>query len=159
MVLLTTVMLLHGSLPAQAFVDAPEPKLSTQPAHVLVVQPKATHQFFDRQNVISFSAAVAMRAADSAYTCTVGIGSTTHNADGSITVRREDMLPVNTCHGVVLMNTAFTGAGLGGSYVLHKMGWHRLERLPNWIVAAVPAYGIAYTATHRDQRASVLPGK
>ena len=144
----------------QQLVDAPEPKLiavtveaasTASAASPIVIQRKrpTTHEFFDHQNIISFSAAAAMRAADSAYTCAVGVGTTTRNADGSITVRHEDFMTVNSCHGVVLVNSAFTGAGLGGSYLLHKMGHHKLERLPNWIVASVPALGIAYTATHQ----------
>lgn len=142
-------------------VDAPAPKVIAPTANPLLVRPRrpATHEFFDRQNLIAFSAAAALRAADSGYTCAVGVGTTTHNANGSITVHREDMLPVNSCHGVVLMNAAFTGAGLGGSYLMHKMGWHKLERLPNWIVATVPAFGIAYTATHQNERIATTAGK
>jgi hypothetical protein len=133
-----------------AYVDAPEPKPMPAAARPLLIHPKpVTHDFFDHRNIIAFTTAVAMRTADSAYTCAVGVGTTRHNADGSITVSREDFMPVNSCHGVALMNAAFTGAGLGGSYILHKMGWHKLERIPNWIVASVPAYGIAYTATHQ----------
>lgn len=137
----------------QQFADAPEPKPAPAWSSSLVlIQPKAqrTHEFFDRQNIILLSAASAMRTADSAYTCSAGVGSAVHHADGSITVRREDMLPVNSCRGVVLMNAGFTAMGVGGSYLLHKMGRHKLERLPNWIVASVPALGIAYTATHRN---------
>ena len=148
--MLVTLVLAPRTTLAQQFVDAPEPKLISTAAHAPLIHPKpVTHSFFDRQNLIAFSAAAALRTADSAYTCAVGVGTTTHNADGSITVHREDMLPVNSCHGVVLMNAAFTGAGLGGSYLLHKMGLHKLERLPNWITASVPAFGIAYTATHQ----------
>jgi hypothetical protein len=140
----------------QEFADAPEPKPVSDASATsapLLVRPAAqkTHEFFDRQNTLSFAAAVAARSADSAYTCAIGVGTTTHNADGSITVHREDVLPVNSCHGVILMNAAFTGIGLGGSYLLHKLGWHKLERVPNWIVAGVPVYGIAYTATHQHE--------
>lgn len=160
-VVIAALMLLQRLVSAQAFVDAPEPKLSSAAARPALIHPTAnpTHQFFDHQNIIAFSAAAALRSADSAYTCAVGVGTTTHNADGSITVRREDSLPVNSCHGVVLMNAAFTGTGLGGSYLMHKLGWHKLERLPNWIVASVPVLGIAYTATHQNGHASVLPAK
>lgn len=150
LVMVVAVLLAQRPAAGQQFVDAPEPKIISTAAHAPLIQPKpVTHSFFDRQNIIAFSASAALRAADSAYTCAVGVGTTTHNADGSITVRHEDMLPVNSCHGVVLMNAAFTGAGLGGSYLLHKMGLHKLERLPNWITAAVPGFGIAYTATHQ----------
>jgi len=142
-----------------ATADAPEAKMVVPTAHPLLIHSKPVHEFFDHKNIIAFSAAVAMRTADSAYTCAVGVGTTTRNADGSITVHREDSLPVNSCHGVVLLNSAFTGAGLGGSYLLHKMGHHKLERLPNWIVASVPAFGIAYTATHQHVRVAALPGR
>lgn len=162
--LLIAVAVLGMGLPVfgQQFVDAPEPKLVSAAAiQPVFIRPKPapTHQFLDRQNVIAFSAAAALRAADSAYTCAVGVGSTTHNADGSITVHHEDLMPVNSCHGVVLMNAAFAGMGLSGSYLLHKMGWHKLERVPNWIVASVPVLGIAYTATHQNMRAASLPGR
>jgi hypothetical protein len=165
LVLAACVLMTQCRVLGQELADAPEPRVSApdvaaslvarpaaEPA-ALLIRPAAqkTHQFFDRQNTLSFSAAVAMRSADSAYTCATGVGTTTHNADGSITVHREDVLPVNSCHGVVLMNAAFTGMGLSGSYVLHKLGWHKLERLPNWVVAAVPVYGIAYTATHQHE--------
>jgi hypothetical protein len=126
---------------------------------LLIRSKRSVHEFLDRQNILALSAAAAMRAADSAYTCAVGVGNTTHNADGSVTVRREDFMPVNSCHGVVLMNAAFTGAGLGSSYLLHKMGRHKLERFPNWIVASIPALGIAYTATHQHVRAAAVPGR
>jgi hypothetical protein len=152
LILVAAVLLVQRPAFGQQFVDAPEPKLISAAAHAPLIHPKPpSHEFFDHQNIIAFSAAVAMRTADSAYTCAVGVGTTTHNANGSITVRREDFMPVNSCHGVVLMNAAFTGAGLGGSYVLHKLGWHRLERVPNWIAASIPALGIAYTATHQHQ--------
>jgi hypothetical protein len=150
------ILLLQRPALGQRYVDAPEPKLiatageTASVASPILIRPKrTTHQFFDHQNIISFSAAAVMRTVDSAYTCAVGVGTTTRNADGSVTVRREDFMLVNSCHGVVLMNAAFTGTGLGGSYLLHKMGHHKLERLPNWIVASVPALGIAYTATHQ----------
>lgn len=161
-----SALLLQSSAFAQQLVDPPEPKLiaaadaAASTASPVIIQRKriVTHEFFDHQNIISFSAAAAMRAADSAYTCAVGVGTTTRNADGSITVRHEDFMPVNSCHGVVLMNSAFTAAGLGGSYLLHRMGHHKLERLPNWIVASIPALGIAYTATHQHVHAAA-PGR
>ena len=158
---IVVLVLMRGSVSAQAFVDAPEPKLSSAAVRPALIHPTVnpTHRFFDHQNMIAFSAAAALRSADSAYTCASGVGTTTHNADGSITVRREDSLPVNSCHGVVLMNAAFTGTGLGGSYLMHKLGWHKLERLPNWIVASVPVFGIAYTATHQHEHASLLSAK
>ena len=157
------VMMFHSLAFGQQFVDAPEPKLMAAPASaaataspILIQRKQVTHPFFDRQNIISFSAAAALRTADSAYTCAVGVGTTTHNPDGSVTVRREDFMPVNSCHGVVLLNSAFAGIGLGGSYLLHSMGHHKLERLPNWIVASFPALGIAYTATHQHLRSATL---
>jgi hypothetical protein len=163
--LVLAAMVLMTRVFAQELADAPEPKVpapdtltplsvrSVVPPAPLLVRPAAhkTHEFFDTQNRLSFAAAVALRSADSAYTCSVGVGTTTHNADGSITIHREDVLPVNSCHGVVLMNTAFTGMGVAGSYLLHKLGWHKLERVPNWVVAGVPVYGIAYTATHQHE--------
>ena len=159
----TATMLFDSPAFGQQFVDAPEPKLMVASANaastaspILIQRKRPTHEFFDRQNLISFSTAAAMRAADSAYTCAVGVGTTTHNADGSVTVRREDFMFVNSCHGVVLMNSAFAGVGLGGSYLLHKMGHHKLERLPNWISATLPALGIAYTATHQHVRGAAL---
>jgi len=160
------MFLFQAAVFGQELVNAPEPKLisatgaAPSSAAPILIQRKRplTHEFFDRQNIISFSAAAAMRAADSAYTCAVGVGTTTRNADGSITVRHEDFMAVNSCHGVVLMNSAFTGAGIGGSYLLHKMGHHKLERLPNWIAASLPALGMAYTATHQHLHASA-PGK
>jgi hypothetical protein len=160
-IILGAILALQRSALAQQFVDAPEPKPLSSPVYALVIQPKVkpAHEFFDRRNVVAFSAAAAMRAADSAYTCAVGVGTIRHNADGSVTIRREDSLPVNSCHGVALMNAAFTGTGLGGSYLLHKLGRHKLERVPNWIVASVPALGIAYTATHQNARANSIPAK
>jgi len=162
-VVLAGVMLFQSLAFGQQFVDAPEPKLMAAPANaasaaspILIQRKQPTHPFFDRQNIVSFSAASVLRAADSAYTCAVGVGTTTHNADGSVTVRHEDFMPVNSCHGVVLMNSAFAGVGLGGSYLLHRMGHHKLERLPNWIVASFPALGIAYTATHQHLRSATL---
>jgi hypothetical protein len=152
--LVQVAMLVLGCpLFAQQFVDAPEPKSAAGPANMFFIQPEAhpTHHFLDRQNLIMFSVATALRTADSAYTCSVGVGTTDHNADGSITVHREDSLPVNSCHGVVLMNYAFAAMGLGGSYLLHRMGHHKLERVPSWIVASVPVFGIAYTATHQHE--------
>jgi len=155
---ITSVWLLTVVLPRSvfgqqlAYLDAPEPKPMLRAAPLAIVartKPPAHNFFSDRQNAIAFSVAVALRTADSAYTCAVGVGTTNHHADGSVTVNREDMLPVNSCRGVVLMNAGFTGLGLGSSYALHKMGRHKLEKVPNWIVAAVPAWGIGYTATHR----------
>lgn len=161
-VVATVVLLVEIPAYGQQFVDAPEPKMESSSAmSPIIIEPRPvrTHNFFDRQNVIAFSVAASMRAADTAYTCAVGVGTTTHNADGSITVHREDLMTVNSCHGVALLNTAFTGMGLTGSYLLHRMGWHKLERIPNWIVATVPALGIAYTATHQNLHAGGLAGR
>jgi hypothetical protein len=161
----------HSRAFGQQLVDAPSPKLisrvvdgtepklppalptATAPLLVHSQPPAPVHEFFDRQNMIMLSAAFAMRSADAGYTCATGVGTTEHNANGTITVHREDYLPVNSCHGVALMNTAFTGMGLAGGYLLHRMHRHRLERVPNWIVASVPVFGIAYTATHQHENA------
>jgi hypothetical protein len=79
------------------------------------------HKFFDRENVALFSAVSVSRAMDCDSTWRV------LDQPGG----REDILPTSLARSRVqmsLFSAAMVGAQIGGSYLLHRAGWHRAER-------------------------------
>jgi hypothetical protein len=95
------------------------------------------HQFYDRFAKLELAAAGTLAATDSAITCRF-------LARG----QREMNLPTQSCAGMVGFQLAFYGAGEGLSFLLHRTGHHKLERLPRLYLGAGNAYGIRFTAKH-----------
>ena len=96
------------------------------------------HRFFDRNNLIGFSAMFATRALDVHSTCRF--------------LRRgyrEAVFPSQNCRTIAVTAFGLSGAGMGGIYWLHRRGHHKLERwLPR--IAAISG-GVAATWNYSIQ--------
>lgn len=100
-------------------------------------KPKVGHRFYDRFAKIELASAGSLAVTDTVITCRF-------LARG----QREMNLPTQSCAGVAGFQLAFAGAGEGLSFLLHKMGHHKLERIPRLYLAFSSAYAIGYTARH-----------
>lgn len=121
------LLLASGFCFADELPEAPLPKLST------------VHKFMDTQNKIVFTSMVSMRTVDAVQTC---------HAMTTITGWRERQLPTQSCAGIVAFSAAFSIAGVGAAYLLHRTGHYGLERIPMWISFAGAAQGVEYSSTH-----------
>jgi len=113
------------------------PKDSGTAYHAEPESPFTKHRFYDRFAKLELAAAGTLAATDSAITCRF-------LARGE----REMNLPTQSCAGMVGFQLAFYGAGEGLSFLLHRTGHHKLERLPRLYLGSGNAYGIAFTARH-----------
>jgi len=97
-----------------------------------ILDKKPDHRFFDRNNLIGFSAMFATRALDVHSTCRF--------------LRRgyrEAVFPSQNCRTIAVAAFSLSGAGVGVSYWFHRTGHHKFERwLPR--IAAISG-GIAAT--------------
>jgi hypothetical protein len=90
------------------------------------------HRFFDRPNLIGLAVHTAIRSADAAQTCTfMGHGV------------KEVWLPMKTCPAIAAYSLSMVPAQMATSYLLHRRGYHRLERWTPYLWAAPSAAGIA----------------
>lgn len=125
---------------AQELPNAPTPKPMTQTERVM-----ESHRFFDNQNNIALSASFGIRVTDTIETCRLLRKRVIATLpDGSMAVFpyfEEVNAPVKSCGGVAAWNGGMTFAAFGASWLLHKTGHHRLERIPNWINFAGSAEG------------------
>jgi hypothetical protein len=120
------ILLASGFCFADELPEAPAPKLLT------------VHRFVDTQNKIAFASMVSMRTADTVQTCYLM----------AAVPGRERQLPTQSCAGIVAFNVAFSIAGAGTAYLLHRTGHYRLERIPMWISFAGAAQGVEYSSIH-----------
>jgi len=89
------------------------------------------HRFWDKSNVMGFTIHAAVRSADALQTCVM-------LARGA----RELWLPTQSCSGVAAYSLATVPAQIGTSYLLHRLGCHRLERWMPYLWTAPSAAGI-----------------
>lgn len=95
-----------------------------------------THRFFDRNNLIGFSAMFAGTALDHHSTCRFLRAG-----------MKEVLLPTQSCRTVGLVLYGTSSAGVGLAYWLHRKGHHKLERwLPR--IRAI-AGGVAVSWNYR----------
>lgn len=95
------------------------------------------HKFFDRQNIVLWSGVAIAHAMDCSSTWAM-----LDSGNG-----REAELPTSLAQsrvGMPLFSIGMVGAQIGGSYLLHRMGWHRAERWASSGHAAV----VGITAIH-----------
>lgn len=94
--------------------------------------PKSTHEqaepFFSKANVWIAGANFGANAANVAYACQLG----------------------SHCLKAALTNGGVSGGSFGLSYLLHKTGHYRLERLPHYVSFAYGLGSLVYTATHSE---------
>ncbi len=98
---------------------------------------QAPHRFFDKQNIVLWSGVAIAHAMDCSSTWAM-----LDSGNG-----REAELPTSLAQSRVEMpifSIGVVGAQLGGSYLLHRMGWHRAERWTSSVHAAV----VGITAIH-----------
>lgn len=103
------------------------------------------HRFFDKQNVMLWSGVAVAHLMD----CT----STWKMLDSGN--GREVELPTSLARsrvGMSLFSVGMVGAQVGGSYLLHRMGWHRAER---W-TSAIHATTTGATAMHNYELRRLL---
>jgi hypothetical protein len=113
------ILLVLAALPSFAQ-EAPEP-----------------HRFFDRQNIVLWSGVAIAHAMDCSSTWAM-----LDSGNG-----RESELPTSLAQSRVelpLFSIGVVGAQVGGSYLLHRMGWHRAER---WVSSGHAAV-VGLTAIH-----------
>jgi hypothetical protein len=100
-----------------------------------------SHKFFDSRNLMLWSGVAAAHAMD--------CDSTWKFLDSGAGVEEE--LPTSLARSRVqmtLFSVGVVGAQVGGSYLLHRMGWHRAERWSSTLhttitgATAVHNYGI-----------------
>ena len=84
---------------------------------------EAPHSFWDRANKVGFTISFAVRAVDAGQSCY-------HLRHGSI----EGSAPFQSCGGVTAWIMAGQALQMGGQFLLHRTGHHRLERLPPVVV-------------------------
>jgi hypothetical protein len=113
------------------------PRAARSGSRLIADRSAPTHPFYDRFAKLELAAAGTLAATDSAITCRF-------LARGE----REMNLPTQSCAGMVGFQLAFYGAGEGISFLLHRTGHHKLERLPRLYLGSSNAYGIAFTARH-----------
>jgi len=75
------------------------------------------HRFFDRNNLIGFSAMFAGTALDHHSTCRFLRRG-----------QREVLLPTQSCRTVGIVVYSTSSAGVGLSYWMHRKGHHKIER-------------------------------
>jgi hypothetical protein len=124
--LLLVCFLLAGVSRAQSLPDAP-----------------SQHRFWDKTNRVLFISHAALEAADFGIThCNLSQGGKEMNPIGK-----------TLCESGTLGQLAFfggrTAAVAGMSYLLHRAGRHKLERIFMVVASADSAYGLTFSLAHR----------
>jgi len=128
-----------------ATMSAANPALAAPVAFVPVsVQPQETtpHRFWDRNNTVLFVAVGAFAAADF---CTTRANLVSGGKELNPVAR---MFAGNS--RLLAFNFGFETAGnIGLSYLFHKTGHHKLERVPSFVNVSASAAAVSYNLAHR----------
>jgi len=129
-----------GGLPLPA---SPSPIAVVAPSPV-VVQPQesTSHPFWDRENRVLFTAAGAMAAADF---CT----TRANLASGGRELNPVTRVLSGSTPGLAANFALETASTIAISYVFHKTGHHKLERMTSFVNIGSSAGAVAYGLTHR----------
>ena len=150
---ITIVIAVSVVLPSTAFAqgllpDAPEPSIEFAPVAANPIAPTPAgdhfgeHHFWDTQNIALFSAVGASSGADFAVTrSNLQSGGRELNPVVRLFGRSTAGLAVNFCGETVGV--------IGVSYLFHKTGHHRLERLASMVNIGVSAGAVSFGLTHR----------
>ena len=95
----------------------------------------APHRFFDRANLIGIAIHAAVRTADAAQTC-ASINAGAHEA----------WLPMKGCPAIAGYSLSMVPAQIGSSYLMHRRGHHKLEKLMPYLWAVPSAVAIGVSA-------------
>lgn len=121
----------------------PAPYIAVQPKGPIVEIPREeTHRFWDRENAILFTAVGAAATADFFTTrANLDSGGRELNPIARLFTGSTPMLATNF---------ALETAGvIGISYMFHKTGHHKLERLTSFVDISSSAGAVTYGLTHR----------
>ena len=119
-----------GPIEPTAVVSAPLPE-APQP-----------HQFWDRKNQLLFAGVAGMNAADFAVT-------RSNLRNGGRELNPITRLFSGSTAGLIANFTGETVATMGISYLFHKTGHHRLERITSAVAMSVSTHAVIYSSIHR----------
>lgn len=110
----------------------------------LVAPPRelAAHQFWDRENRVLFTAVGALAAADF---CT----TRANLASGGKELNPVTRVFSGSTPGLATNFALETASTIGISYIFHKTGHHKLERMTSFVNIGTSAGAVAYGLTHR----------
>jgi len=137
-----------GSAVAQQFTLAAfRPETVEPAAPVRPIQPEQfpeapTHKFWDRDNKVLFATAAAGAAADFAVTHA-------NLQNGGRELDPITRLFSGSTAGLAVNFAGETAGVVGVSYVFHKLGHHKLERLTPLVNFSASAAAVAYGLSHR----------
>jgi hypothetical protein len=107
-------------------------------------EPRADHRFWDRDNLLLFSTVAGMSSADFAIT-NANIQSGGRELDPAARV-------FGTSTAGLATNFAAETAGvIGISYLFHKTGHHRLERMTSVVNISASTFAVAYDIAHKTK--------
>lgn len=109
------------------------------------------HRFWDTTNKALFLSHAALEMVD--------FGITHRNLSNG--GREMDSMATALCQSGTAEQAAFFGGRMAGvvaiSYVLHRTGHHRLERVAPLSVSGDSTYGVAYSFTHQNVKKRRVP--
>lgn len=133
MVAATSVLTVPLSAQQAAVTNVADPLLATP--SVRATAPSAAdrptqHKFFDRQQLMALYVHSGVRALDTVKTCR----ELSHGG-------HEDWIPTQSCGGIAAWQVGSIGLALGVSWMFHRHGNHRLERITPWVATGASAAG------------------
>ena len=148
LVVIALVLLTCGSSLAQQFqlaafhtenIEIPPP---ARPVEAQPFPAETSHKFWDRENKVLFASAAAAASADFAVTYT-------NLQNGGRELNPITRLFAGSTAGLATNFVGETAGVVGLSYVFHKSGHHKLERLTPLINFGASAVAVGYGLSHR----------
>jgi len=146
--ILTLCLFAGGTASAQQFAMTRFHAEDFEPAAASAVQPEQlpaapeSHKFWDRENKILFASTAAAAAADFAVTYQ-------NLQSGGKELNPVTRLFAGSTAGLAVNFAGETTGVVGLSYLFHKTGHHRLERLTPVVNFGASAVAVAYGLSHR----------
>lgn len=129
-----------AEIPVEA--ATPAPFVAIQPGAIVEIPRETPHRFWDRQNAILFTAVAATATADFFTThANLASGGRELNPVARLFTGSTPMLAAN--FGLE------TAGVIGISYMFHKTGHHKLERLTSFVDIGSSVGAVSYGLTHR----------
>jgi hypothetical protein len=100
------------------------------------------HQFWDRKNQLLFAGVAGVNAADFAVT-------RSNLENGGKELNPITRLFSGSTAGLLANFTGETVATMGISYLFHKTGHHRMERITSAVAMSVSTHAVIYSSLHR----------
>lgn len=137
------VLLAQGPTAVSWKIDAlePAPVAPVQMSFTTPPQTTRPHRFFDRTNRALFAGVVATSAADF-YVTHLNLAS------GGRELNPVTRMFCGSTAGLALSFTGESASVIGMSYLFHRTGHHRLERMTTLVNIASSGAAVTYSATH-----------